>query len=259
MVGQRVGDRRGGSAGRAVSPRPARGLGQHRRDLVVAAQPGDLLDEVGAVAQVGAPATAARDDVSVAGRRRPSTAQPIVAQMARTTHLVARVVHADAAGRAGRRVESDGRRGRALVDVGDARVGRAAAELDQQARRPARRPLPATSGSTPRSKRLDASVASLCRRDGAGDRDRVEVRGLDEHVRSSAPSTSVRGAAHDAGERRAGAAAVGDQQVLGVERALDVVEGRRAAPLPRARRTTIAPASVSRSKACSGWPSSSIT
>ncbi len=44
---------------------------------------------------------------------------------------------------------------------------------------------------------------------------------------------------------------------VGVQRAVDVVErGQRLAR--RARRTTIGPVSLARSKACSGWPSSSI-
>ena len=36
--------------------------------------------------------------------------------------------------------------------------------------------------STPRSKRREASEDSLCRREVPGDRDRVEVSGLDDHV-----------------------------------------------------------------------------
>jgi hypothetical protein len=66
----------------------------------------------------------------------------------------------------------------------------------------------------------------------AGDRDRVEVSGLDDDVGRLVVDFDV-GSAHDPGQPDdllalavdAGTA-VGDEQVLGVERALDVVEGR---------------------------------
>ena len=116
-----------------------------------------------------------------------------------TTYLARGVGEADEPGRAGRRRGRTGSRGLARVDVGDARRRRPAAELDEQVDGQLRPRPPRASGSTPRSKRLDASVGSLCRRDGAGHRDRVEVRGLDEHVGRGGVDLG-RGAAHDPGD-----------------------------------------------------------
>ena len=65
--------------------------------------------------------------------------------------------------------------------------------------------------------------------------------------------------AHHAGERD-GAAAVGDDQIVRLERARHAVERRERARRPPARRTTMRPPRTrARSKACSGWPRSSIT
>ena len=86
----------------------------------------------------------------------------------------------------------------------------------------------AACGSTPRSKRLDASEDSLWRRAVRAMETRVEVRGLDDDVGGAGVGVVVGdlgvGAAHDAREADR-AAVVGDHQVLGVERALDAVEG----------------------------------
>ena len=66
---------------------------------------------------------------------------------------------------------------------------------------------------------------------GPGDGDRVEVGGFDEHVDRRLGDLGVR-AAHDAGDPQdALGAAVGDEQILGVQGAFDAVEGR--VPLPR--------------------------
>ena len=66
----------------------------------------------------------------------------------------------------------------------------------------------------------------------AGHRRRVEVGRLDEHVGRGRAHLG-RLAAHDAGDGQRGVAAVDDEQVLGVEGAVDVVEGLQ--PLPRPR------------------------
>ena len=83
----------------------------------------------------------------------------------------------------------------------------------------------ASAGSTPRSKRRDASEGSLCRRAERAIGDRLEVRGLDEHVAGRGPDLGL-GATHDAGDRHCPlATVVGDEQVARVEGAVDVVEG----------------------------------
>ena len=82
-------------------------------------------------------------------------------------------------------------------------------------------------GSTTRSKRRDASLGSLCRRAGPGDDSRVEVRRLQDDVdRSAFRHLADLGGrpAHDAGQAdRTGV--VDDEQVVGVQPALDAVEG----------------------------------
>ena len=112
----------------------------------------------------------------------------------------------------------------------------------------------ATVGSTPRSKRLDASVMSGAGATDARDRRRVEVRGLDEDVGRRAGDLGGR-TAHDAGDGQRLLAAVGDEQVLGVQRALDVVERRELLATARPADDDRAATAGRRSKACSGWPS----
>jgi hypothetical protein len=93
--------------------------------------------------------------------------------------------------------------------------------------------------------RVDAALEALRRLGGepvpargARDRDRVEVRGLDEHVGRRCADLRL-GAAHDPGEaegaRAVAAGGVRDEEVADVERALGVVEGRQ--PLGRPRPT----------------------
>src|SRR5699024_10744424 len=73
----------------------------------------------------------------------------------------------------------------------------------------------------------------------AGNRDRVEVSGLDDDFGRLVVDLDV-GAAHDSGQAddlstlaRSTSTAVGDEQILGIERALDIVESREL--LPRTR------------------------
>ena len=81
-----------------------------------------------------------------------------------------------------------------------------------------------TSGSQPFSKRADASVRSLSRRD-----DFTMPIGWNHAISSStsvvASSISLDGAAHDPGDADRLVVAVADQQVVGGEAPLDVVEG----------------------------------
>ena len=123
-------------------------------------------------------------------------------------------------------------RGVVSVDVGHGRVGGAAAVLDQQVDA-SWAAAGGSAGSTPRSKRFDASVTSLWRRD-----ERATVIGS---KCAASMRTSVvdgvdlaGGAAHDAGDAERALAAVGDEQVLRVEGPLDVVEGRQGLSRPRA-------------------------
>ncbi len=113
--------------------------------------------------------------------------------------------------------------GRRRADDGHAVLDRAAAVGRQQLGDPVGRARSEMVGSMPRSKRLDASDGSLCRR---------SVRKI---VTGSQCAASMKMfvvvvgqlgglAAHHAGEPdRAGV--VGDQQVLGRELAVDAVEG----------------------------------
>ena len=80
-------------------------------------------------------------------------------------------------------------------------------------------------GSTARSNRRDASLGSLCRRAARAIDGGVEVRRLDQRRRSvgAGPDLGGRPAHHAREADRAGV--VGDEQVVGVETALHVVEG----------------------------------
>ena len=121
--------------------------------------------------------------------------------------------------------------GARVVDVGDA----------------ARRSAPPSSTSSRdgglgrggRERRVDAALEPLARlgrqpvaAGGAGDRRPARSAPTRAGSTSSPAVTSVGAAAHDAGERDR-AAVVGDEQVLGVERAVLPVEGGE--PLPRLR------------------------
>ena len=117
------------------------------------------------------------------------------------------------------------------------------------------------------SLRVDAALEPLGRlagqlvpAGGAGDRDRVEVRGLEDQVVVRSVLDGRRLAAHDPGQGDR-PRVVGDHQVLGVERARDVVE-RAQLLAGRARRTTIGPSSrlavegvqrLARSRASRSW------
>ena len=159
-----------------VSPRPAGARRQHRRHLVVADDPDDLLDQVVGVGEVRAPRrrghgqpVAVLDDVAADGRagwRRSSAASismPVIRAGRSTAIVIARA-----------------RRRRA--DDGHAGLDRAAAVRRRAARRPGRRRAGAIVGSTPRSMRLPASEGSLCRLPVRNIETGVPVRGLDEHA-----------------------------------------------------------------------------
>ena len=144
LVGQGVGDEAPDPLA-VRQPVPGRGLRQDRGDLVVAAHPRDLLDEVGAVAEVGAPRRRQhRHDVTLAEGvgdvRDPAGLGDLAADGPQDgEHLLARVVQADvAAGQADVEVERPA--GRAVVDVGDARVGAYRRRARRAGRRPARPP-----------------------------------------------------------------------------------------------------------------------
>ena len=118
------------------------------------------------------------------------------------------------------------------ADVGDVGVGDSPAVLDEQ--------VDGQLGRRGRQRRVDAALEAarglagqLVPAGRAGDGDRLEVRGLDEHVAGRRTDLGL-AAAHDAGDRDGAiAAVVGDEQVARVEGTLDVVEGRQ--PLAGAR------------------------
>ena len=111
--------------------------------------------------------------------------------------------------------------------------------------------------SAPRSNREDASVFKpsrlLVRRTDAGLK-----YALSNTIARVDADTSAARAAHDAGDRL-GAVAVRDDQHVGVERPLDTVQRRDRLALAARRIRISAPASLSRSNACIGWPSSIST
>ena len=129
---------------------------------------------------------------------------------------------------------------RRRADHGDAGVERAAAELDEQLGDPVGGGLRQL-GSTPRSKRLDASEGSLWR---------LPVRNDRRPASKCAASITTAVVVADISvvsppitpARPIGPGVVGDQQVLGDERAVDAVEGgqllapARPAHADRARR-----------------------
>ena len=148
------------------------------------------------------------------------------------------------------RTGARGRRRSTSVTPGRARP---AAELDEQRARPARRRPAARSVSTPRSKRLrrlggQLVPARAVRRPSTGSKcaDSTSMSVV-------APATSVVGAAHHAGEAERRLPAVGDQQVLGVQRAVDVVQRREllARRAPGGRRSA-ARAARGRTRAAAG-------
>ena len=134
---------------------------------------------------------------------------------------------------------------------------------DGEARRPPSAPPCSTSRSTQRCSataaisRVDATLEparrlarQLVPARSERDRPRVPVRCLEHDVGGHRADLGRR-AAHHSGERdRAGV--VGDDQVVGVERALLAVERDVSCSPGSARRTPIGPRSLARSNACSG-------
>ena len=206
-------------------PGAARRGRDDRGDALVAVDAGDLLDEVLGGGEVGAPGRRGhREQVPVAGDRAADRLQD-------RDDLALEVDDADDLRR-----EVDVHRHRYRVGrgahVGDVRVGDSPAVLDEQ--------VDGELGRGGRERRVDAALEAarglagqLVPAGRARDGDRLEVRGLDEHVAGRRTDLGL-GAAHDAGDRDGAlAAVVGDEQVARVEGAVDVVEGRQ--PLAGAR------------------------
>src|SRR5699024_6966737 len=198
-------------------------------DAVVAAGTGDFLDEVDSVGDVRAPTghghgqTVLADDID--GRAD---------AFEQSGHLGGGVVDTDKRVHALDREFDDGRLG-GLTDLRSRRAERSAAEFDEQVRAP-------TCGHRPEP-RVDAAFEAARGGRGqfvatgsAGNRDRVEVSGLDDDFGRLVVDLDV-GAAHDSGQAddlstlaRSTSTAVGDEQILGIERALDIVESRELLP-----------------------------
>jgi hypothetical protein len=92
---------------------------------------------------------------------------------------------------------------------------------------------------------------------GLEDRERLEVRGLEQNLGRALADLGLL-AAHDPGERNR-AVGVGDQQVSGSSRRSTPSSVRSLSPLCARRTTILPPPSVSKSNACNGLPSASIT
>ena len=203
--------------------------------MLVAAQPGDLLDQVDR--------RSAGPAASDGGRHRP--ASPAAVRRRPSQPIAVRVVDdlgrgPDAAGHPVRQVprHPDGRAAAARSSTsvtGPAVPPPCSTSSADRELRPRRRPA---SVSTPRSNRRLASVGSLCRRAV-----RATVTGSKWAASSStsrvAGPTSVLGAAHHAGQGEDPvAAAVGDQQVLRVQRRASTPSRVVSRSPARARRTT---------------------
>ena len=129
-----------------------------------------------------------------------------------------------------RRVEVDRGAAGALVDIGDPGVSRAATVRDEQ--------VHGELGRGCGHRRVDPTLEALGRLGRepvpprrAGDRDRVEVGCLDEHLGRRGRDLG-RGPSHDAGDGERAVQAVDDHQVLRIQGAGHVVQGGELLPHP---------------------------
>ena len=236
------GERRGGaapSALRAGEAAAGRSDRQHRRDAVVADDAGDLLDQGQLVGEVGAPAR--RGDGR--DRRRPPTpSAPISSSV--VDDLLAAVYSTPmmAAGQVERQLDRQPVH-RSVVERAERSAVPPASSTSRSTTRAA-----ATAerrGSTPRSIAPRRLARQLVAAGGARDRDRVEVRRLDQHVGGGVRDLGRR-AAHDPGEAdRAGV--VGDQQV-GASSVRTLPSSVSSVSPAVARRTTKPPRPASRGR-----------
>ena len=220
--------------------------------------PRDLLDQVGLARDVVAARSAARVDAR--GRRRPRLDRE--AERARGSRRCARAgsSRAEQAARPARRA--------ARIDCGAGTLGAPTSIVPGTSVAPPARPSArvatawASSASSGRSSsrsaprpRCAGRASARCGGCSARSRSRPPA------ARASSPSETSRAlAAHDPGDRRSGRRRRRPRTHLGVERALDAVERRHLlAVASRGGRSSAPPATRSRSKACSGWPVSSIT
>ena len=201
-----------------------------RRDVVVAVDPGDLLRVVRGVDEVRPPGGRGDEHVGVIGAR--TSLVDGAAEVAKDPqHPLAWVLDTDDAARL-RDVEEVCRALGGVVDVRHAGVGRAAAVLDEEVDGQLR-----GSGGHPG---VDAALEALR---GLGDESvaagrasdgrRVEVGGFDEHLGRRVVHLGGR-ATHHAGDGERPFTRVGDQQVLGTQRAFDIVERRQGFARPGA-------------------------
>ena len=213
----------GGAAG-TLGPRqsPARGRGREAApDAVVADLAPDLLDDVVGVAQIGTPGRGL-DGQGVAERSHPAAAGLEHAEDLLELHLGAQ----DRGDQSGSQVDPGRHRG--LPDDRDVAADLAAAVFHEQAG--------GAAGGGVGEPRVDGAFETFggLRRqpvppEGVGDAGRGECRGLQHDGRGLGGDLGGF-PAHDAGDPdRTGV--VGDQQVIGRERAADAVEGGDLLPL----------------------------
>ena len=196
---------------------PAAGglAGQHRRDLVVADDPDDLLDQVVGVGEVGAP-----------GRRGAQYRRAVPDQAADLLEV------GDRGRRRGCRCRRCGPGRSEAIAMAAGRGASPTTVTPGSAVPPPYWTSSSTTrsaaagvitGSTPRSLRLPASEVSLCRLPVRNMDTGVPVRRLDQHARRGRGHLGGLAAHHAAEADDPGV--VGDHQVLGRERAVDAVEG----------------------------------
>ena len=194
-----------------------------RGDAVISVDASDLLDEVLGAGEVGAP-----------GRRRDGEGSVRVRDCAADRlqdlhHRRCRVVDAHDPRREPDR-HGDGGRGGRRAHVGDIDVDDPAPVLHEE--------VDGELGRSSREHRVDPALEAPRRLGrepvaarGPSNGDGVEVRCLDQDVGGRRAHLGL-GTAHDTGDRDGPLTApVGDQQVLGLQRPVDVVEGRE--PLTR--------------------------
>ena len=236
------------------SPASAAGR-QRRRDRVVAVDARDLLDQVLGNREVGAPA---RRPAAQQRPRRRSRRRRRRARAASTSSPARERVPSRRFTRAGSSAISAARGApRRAPRRRPARTFPPASSASSRAARSAARATP--SGSTPRSKRYDASLWRPRRRAVRRTAGRLELRALDQHVRRGVGVTSLSAPPITPAIAIARSASAITRSASASARVLRRRASRASRRGARARTRISPPRSLARSKACSGWPSSSIT
>ena len=218
-------------------PNISRRVGQRERHLLEPVHARDLLDQVDLARDVAGPPGRHRRPPS-----RPATSKPSRSRIARCSAAGISSPTIASLARAGRR-RVTGRAGSSPCTSRGRRSARPSARRGAGSR--ARPPARTRYGSTPFSQRFDASLRRPRRSRAPEDPDRLEVRGLEQHVRGRVRHLGLE-AAHDPGDRDRLASASVISRSPGRAGALDAVErhdllarrgrGARRSARPRAGR-----------------------